>query len=237
YYEKAKKSYAKIYKKMGLGDSTYLTFASGGTFSKYSHEFQTLTPAGEDYIHICDKCAVAVNDEIISEQNACPNCGNKKLREEKAVEVGNIFKLKTKYSVPFGLRYKDEQGKEQDVIMGCYGIGLGRLMGTIVEVHHDDKGIIWPESVSPFKAHLIAVGNKKSFSKAEKFYKELHSRGIEVLYDDRDVSAGGKFAEADLMGIPYRLVVSDKTGAKIEVKKRKENKVELKNYGDLRKIL
>jgi len=243
YYEKAKKAYYKIFRRVGLSSSTYLTLASGSTFSKYSHEFQTLTPAGEDLIYICKKCNIAVNEEIINEQNSCPDCGNKKLHKEKAVEVGNIFKLKTKYSAPFELRYKDSCGKEHDVVMGCYGIGLNRLVGTIVEVHHDEQGIIWPESVAPFKAHLLQISSPSSKQKskidkfAKKVYEELQRAGVEVLYDDRNVSAGEKFADADLMGMPYRLVISEKTGSKVEIKKRSGKKTQLINYGDIRKIL
>ena len=157
YYEMAKKAYVRIYKRLGIGDSTYITFASGGSFSKYSHEFQTVAAAGEDTIYICDKCKIAINKEIIAEQSTCPQCGNAKLREEKAIEVGNIFKLMTKYSTPFGLAYRDERGNMNDVIMGCYGIGITRLMGTIVELFHDDRGVIWPEEVAPFRFHLIEL--------------------------------------------------------------------------------
>ncbi|MBI4993872.1 prolyl-tRNA synthetase [Candidatus Wolfebacteria bacterium] len=228
YYEKVKKAYEKIFKAVGLGKLTYLTFASGGTFSKYSHEFQTLTQAGEDIIYICDKCHIAVNKEIIEEQSACPYCGNKNLRQDKAVEVGNIFKLKTKYSEPFNLRYKDEKGDLRDVIMGCYGIGLNRLMGTIVEIYNDKNGIIWPESVTPFKAHLLLLGQEKIKTQANKFYNNLQKSGVEILYDDRkDASPGEKFKDADLIGIPYRLVISEKNKGKIEIKKRNFNKVKL----------
>ncbi len=238
YYEKAKKSYEKIFTAMSLDKLTYLTFASGGSFSKYSHEFQTLTLAGEDIIHICDKCKIAVNKEIINEQNVCPQCGNKNLKEEKAIEVGNIFKLKTKYSASFGLRYKDEKGIEQDVIMGCYGIGLNRLMGTIVEIYHDEKGIIWPETVAPYRAHLLNLNTKTLKDKVDKIYKSLQKMGVEVLYDDReDATAGEKFKDADLMGIPYRLVISEKTGDKIEIKKRDEEKIKLVSEKELFKIM
>lgn len=237
YYEKVKAAYFRIFKRAGLGNLTILTFASGGTFSKYSHEFQTLTPAGEDKIYICEKCKVAVNQEIINEQNFCPECGNRKLKIEKAVEVGNIFKLKTKYSTPFNLKYKDEKGEEKDVMMGCYGIGLPRLLGVIVEVYHDEKGIIWPESVAPFKAHLIDLSDKQK-AIGDKLYRPLQKAGIEVLYDDRkDVSPGEKFAEADLIGIPYRLVISKKTGDKIEIKKRKEKKIKLVSEKELIRII
>jgi prolyl-tRNA synthetase len=233
YYELAKKAYVRIYKRLGIGDSTYITLASGGSFSKFSHEFQTVAAAGEDTIYICDKCKIGINKEIIAEQSTCPQCGNAKLREEKAIEVGNIFKLKTKYSTPFGLAYRDERGNMNDVIMGCYGTGITRLMGTIVELFHDDRGVIWPESVAPFRFHLIEL--KKGMGRD--LYKRLQAKGDDVLYDDREVSAGEKFADADLIGIPYRLVVSEKTGSKVEVKKRNSKNVKLVSYGTVSKLL
>jgi prolyl-tRNA synthetase len=217
YYEKVIAAYHKIYKRLGLDEITYLTYASGGSFSKYSHEFQTVAPAGEDLIYVCEKCRVAVNREIIKEQDTCPVCGNKQLTEQKAIEVGNIFKLGTRFSEPFGLKYKDQSGREQMTIMGCYGFGPSRVMGTLVEIYHDEKGIIWPESVAPYKVHLLSLNENEE---AEKIYKDLMTQGIEVLYDDRDLSAGEKFADADLIGCPYRLVVSPKT--------LKENSVEIK---------
>lgn len=236
YYEKVKAAYFDIFNRVGLGNSTLLTFSSGGTFSKYSHEFQTLSETGEDKIYVCEKCRVAINKEIIEEQNSCPECGNKKLKEEKAIEVGNIFKLKTKYSTPFDLKYRDEKGKEKEVIMGCYGIGLSRLIGTIVEIFHDAKGIIWPEPVAPYAVHLLNLETKKQ--KSDKLYDSLQKSGVEVLYDDRnDVSAGEKFAEADLIGLPYRLVISEKTGDKIEIKKRSSSEIELITEKDLMKLL
>lgn len=226
YYEKAIASYRRIFSAVGISHVTYLTFASGGTFSKYSHEFQTLTPSGEDIIHICDACELAINREIIAEQAVCPSCSGTRLREEKAVEVGNVFKLKTKYSSAFGLKFKDKDGSDKDVIMGCYGIGLTRLMGTIVEVHHDDKGIVWPAAVAPFQAHILEIGRDGAVGKAaQKLYDELQTKGVEVLYDDRsDASPGEKLAEADLIGIPNRIVVSAKTLEKerVELKKRNE---------------
>jgi len=232
YYEKAKEAYFKIFKRTGLGEKTYLTFASGGSFSKYSHEFQTTTPAGEDTIYICQKCKLAINKEIKDETPACPDCGANDFKEEKAIEVGNIFKLMTKYSKPFGLTVKNEQGEEKDIVMGCYGIGLGRILGTVVEVHHDEKGIIWPENVAPFKAHLLSLGEN---DEAGKIYKNLLEKGIEILYDDRELSAGEKFADADLIGIPYRVVVSKKSLAAggIEVKKRNESEGKVVSVGEL----
>ncbi|OGG40987.1 hypothetical protein A3A21_01310 [Candidatus Jorgensenbacteria bacterium RIFCSPLOWO2_01_FULL_45_25b] len=237
YYERAKEAYRKIFQRVGLGHVTYVTFASGGSFSKYSHEFQTLTMAGEDVIYICDKCDVAVNREILEDVGkSCPECKNTSLREEKAVEVGNVFKLKTKYSSPFGLKFKDEKGEEKEVIMGCYGIGLTRLLGTIAEVHHDDKGLVWPESVAPFRVHLIRLGEDEGVRKvADEAYEELQKKGIEVLYDDRDASAGEKLNDADLLGMPYRVVVSVKTIEKksVEVKKRDEMDARLRKLSDV----
>jgi len=238
YYDKVTVSYKKIFKKVGLDKDTYLTFASGGTFSKYSHEFQTITPYGEDKIHLCEKCGLAVNNEIINEQDSCPQCGNRKLKEEKGSEVGNIFKLKNRYSQPFNLKYKDEKGEEKEVLMGCYGIGISRLMGVIAETYNDEKGIIWPESVAPFQIHLLHIGNSPASLKfADKVYQVLQKSCIKVLYDDRkSATAGEKFSDSDLIGIPWRAVVSEKTGDKIEIKKRSEEKTELvseKNLIDL----
>jgi prolyl-tRNA synthetase len=247
YYEIVKKSYFNIFGKCGIGDKTFLTFASGGTFSKYSHEFQTLTEAGEDIIYICDKCRVAANKEIIGDlKNSCPECKKQDLRQEKAVEVGNIFKLKTKFSEPFNLDVLDEKGDKKMVIMGCYGIGLQRLMGTIVEINNDEKGIIWPEAVAPFTAHLLVLpakgekAEKEIKDACEKIYNDLTKSGIEVLYDDREnISAGEKFAEADLIGIPYRIVVSEKTMEKgsAEIKRRNSDEAELVHFDKINSFL
>ena len=240
YYEKVKAAYFRIFNQVGIGRLTYLTFASGGSFSKYSHEFQTITSAGEDKIYLCGKCKVAVNQEIIDEQKVCPQCGGEKLKIEKAIETANIFKLKTRFSEPFNLKYKDEKGKESDVMMGCYGLGPSRLMGAIVEIHHDEKGIIWPESIAPFKVHLLNLTNLsgKRQTTSDKIYNSLQKNNIEVLYDDRqDVSAGEKFADADLIGIPYRAVISEKTCGKIELKKRNEKKMRLIGEKELLKFL
>jgi len=238
YYEKAIEAYKNIFDRAGLENITYKTYASGGTFSKYSHEFQTVAKAGEDLIYICEKCHIAINKEIIEDlKHKCPLCGNTKLNEEKAVEVGNIFKLVTKYSKPFNLTYRDKDGKEKTVIMGCYGIGPQRVMGTIVEAHHDAKGIIWPEAVAPFKVHLLSLSQNEE---AQKIYDDLTKNNIEVLYDDReDVSAGEKFADSDLIGLPYRLVISQKSLASggIEIKKRSEEKAEIVNLKEIIKKL
>ncbi|MDP3986379.1 MAG: aminoacyl--tRNA ligase-related protein [Candidatus Veblenbacteria bacterium] len=235
YYERAQAAYVRVFERMGLGEDTVLTFASGGTFAKYSHEFQTLIPAGEDTIYLCADCRVAVNKEIISEQPTCPNCGAAELTETVGAEVGNIFKLKTKYSAPFALQYKDQAGKEHDVVMGCYGIGISRLMGVLAEKFHDDKGLRWPEPVAPYQVHLIRLGEEEKVTEqAAAAYHTLHQAGVEVLYDDRTESAGVKFKDADLIGIPWRLVVSEKTAGRFELKSRSEESVTLL---DLKEVL
>ena len=240
YYQKATAAYFKIFERCGLGSKTYTTLASGGTFSKYSHEFQTATPAGEDIIYVCQKCQLAINKEIKDENPICPKCQSADFKETKAVEVGNIFKLGTKYSAPFDLKYKDQNGQEQIVIMGCYGLGPTRVMGAIVETSHDDKGIIWPENVAPYKYHLLALGDDEAVKKAaDELYEKLIGNNFEVLYDDRELVAGQKFAEADLIGLPYRLVISAKTLAKssVEIKKREEEKTELIKLSKITKSL
>jgi prolyl-tRNA synthetase len=241
YYEKVKEAYFRIFKRCGLEKETFLTLASGGAFSKYSHEFQTITPFGEDEIYLCLKCKIAVNKEIIEqEKNQCPECGNKNLELKKAIEVGNIFKLKDKFTKPFDFKFKDENGKEKMVIMGCYGIGLSRVMGTAVEIHHDEKGIIWPKEVAPFDVHLIQLENSAKVKKAaESIYQDLQKKEIEVLYDDRDRSAGEKFVEADLIGIPLRIVASERTLKQncLEIKNRNKKEAKLVKIKDLAKFL
>lgn len=232
FYQKAEKAYMNVFDAAGIGKNTFKTFASGGSFSKYSHEFQTLSDAGEDTIYICDKCSVAVNDEIIEEQDKCPECGNSNLRKDKSIEVGNIFSLGTKFSKALDLAYNDENGKKHFVVMGCYGIGPGRVMGTIVEVLSDEKGIIWPDSVAPFGVHLLSLGEDKE---AEKVYNELEDNGFEVLFDDRDARPGEKFADSDLIGIPWRVVVSKKSlkDGGVEVKRRGNEESEIISVKEL----
>lgn len=232
FYEKAKQAYVNIFNRVGIGEKTYITHASGGTFSKYSHEFQTVTIAGEDAIHICEKCHIAVNAEIKGEALACPICTNKDLKQEKSIEVGNIFNLGTRFSEALDLTYQDENGDKKVVVMGSYGIGLGRVMGTIVEVFADEAGIVWPEEIAPFKVHLVSIGNDKVDVKkyTDILYQKFLDKQVEVLYDDRDVRPGEKFADSDLIGIPWRVVISEKLIA--------EKTVELKNRktGDVKKV-
>ncbi len=238
YYNRVRDAYFNIYKRLGMGDQTVLTYSSGGDFSKYSHEFQTITESGEDQIYFCKECNIAVNKEIIEDQKVCPECGKDNFEVKKAIEVGNIFKLGTRFSKAFNLTYLDDKGKSQEVIMGCYGFGPSRTMGAVVEITHDEKGIIWPESISPFRVHLLSIGESDKVKKqADKIYSDLIKKGIEVLYDDREESAGIKFAEADLIGIPYRVVVSEKTIGKSSVglKKRGEKDEVLVKVSDLEK--
>ncbi|MBL8030509.1 MAG: prolyl-tRNA synthetase [Candidatus Doudnabacteria bacterium] len=213
-------AYLKIFERLGL--KAIYTEASGGSFSKFSHEFQVEIESGEDTIYICDKCKMAKNKEVFSEDVECTNCGKTSWRQTMASEVGNIFKLETKFSESFNLQFTDQDGSKKPVIMGCYGIGTSRAMGVIVEKFHDEKGIIWPESVAPFRIHLLSLRGAEK--EAEDLYESLLNSGIEVLYDDRDISAGAKFADSDLIGIPYRVIVSPKTieQESVEIKKRSE---------------
>ncbi len=232
FYEKAKQAYLNVFERVGLGDRTFVTFASGGTFSKYSHEFQTVTDAGEDIIYVDEKKKIAINKEVYNDDVLKDLEINKKdITEQKAVEVGNIFSLGTKFSDAYGLTYLDEKGEKKPVIMGSYGIGPGRVMGTVVETLSDEKGIIWPEGISPFKIHLVLLAGKDGKAKeyADILYKKLAEKNIEVLYDDRDARAGEKFADSDLIGIPTRIVVSDKTleSKKLESKNRKTGEVKM----------
>lgn len=222
FYEKIKQAYINVYNRTGLGDTTYLTFASGGTFSKYSHEFQTVSDAGEDIIYIDEAKNIAINEEVMQDEVLQDLGVNRAdLVEKKAIEVGNIFSLGHKFSEPFGLTYKDASGAEVPVYMGSYGIGITRLIGTVVELLSDEKGIVWPESIAPFTVHLIKLGDGAT-EQAEALYTTLTHAGIEVLFDDRNAQAGEKFADADLIGIPHRIVVSERSlsSGGVEYKKR-----------------
>ena len=240
YYNVVIEAYKKVFRRLSL--DAKVTEAGGGPFTKeYTHEFQVLSPQGEDALFYCEKCDFSQNKEIANPVNppagghgagvksgdTCPKCGGK-IKEGHGIEVGNVFKLGTRYSEAFNLKYLTKEGKKEFVVMGSYGIGISRLMGTLVEVFHDEKGMMWSEAAAPFKVHLLQIGDSASVKKqAENVYEELRKAGMEVLFDDRDVPAGEKFADADLLGIPYRAVVSEKTGEKIELKKRVEEKTEL----------
>lgn len=220
YYKKVTGAYLKIFKRVGL-NKVKITEASGGSFTKkYSHEFNVLTPAGEVDLIYCENCTFAQNTEVTSakEGETCPKCAKSKLKLGKAIEVGNIFDLGKKFAEDFAVYFTDREGKKKPVVMGCYGIGDTRLVGTIVELYNDERGILWPKEVAPFAAHLVSLPGGETV--AQEVYADLTKNGIEVLWDDREVSAGVKFADADLIGIPVRLIVSQKTGKQVEVKLR-----------------
>ncbi len=228
FYETSKKAYMNVFNRVGLGDRTYITFASGGSFAKYSHEFQTVTDAGEDSIFVDEKKKIAINKEVLNDEVLSDlGLSKKDLVEKKAVEVGNIFSLGTRFSDAFELNYSDEEGNKKPVIMGSYGIGPSRVMGTVAEVLADDKGLVWPASVAPFSVHLISIGDKVK-KEADELYKKLTAKGVEVLFDDRDLRPGEKFADSDLIGIPMRVVISEKTAAEgvLEIRDRKTGEVE-----------
>lgn len=237
FYEEIKQAYVNIFQRAGIGEKTYLTFASGGTFSKYSHEFQTISEAGEDTIYVDKEKNIAINEEVLNDE-VLNDLGLKKenLAKEKAIESGNIFSLGYKFSEALDLKYKNEEGGEELVYMGSYGIGPGRLMGTVVELLSDEKGIVWPESIAPFQVHLLVLGSESTVrSKADKIYDDLVAQNIEVLFDDRDARAGEKFADSDLIGIPYRIVVSDRSiqAGGVEFKKRNSAESEIVKIEEL----
>ncbi len=239
FYQKAIGAYQNIFKRLGL--KSIVTEASGGDFSdENSHEFQVATPYGEDEVLVCQKCDFAENTEIskLKDGGKCPKC-RQKINLIKSIEVGNIFKLGCKYSHDMKLTYTDESGKDQEVIMGCYGFGPSRVMGSVVEVYHDDKGIIWPKEISPFHAHLVLLDESKK-TETNKLYEKLVKSGFEVLYDDREESAGVKLKDADLMGLAIQLIVGKKTKNSVEFRLRDGSIAKEINYdkvsGELSKI-
>lgn len=239
FYQQIIKIYLKIFSRCGLNEIK-ITEASGGSFTKkYSHEFNVITSAGEVDLIYCSSCNFAQNKEISNlkiNQN-CPYCQNK-LLNDKAIEVGNIFDLETKFSQAFDLTFINKNGEKNFVYMGCYGIGISRLMGAVVETHYDAKGIIWPEEIAPYKIHLIALDgeNKEILKNAWDLYNFFQEKKIEVLFDERiNVSPGEKLNSADLIGIPIRLLISKKTNGKIEFKKRKEKKISLLSFEEIKK--
>ncbi len=209
FFAKAREAYRKVFSRMGIGEHTYVTFASGGSFSQFSEEFQTVSEAGEDTIYVDEEKGLAVNKEVLTDEAlATLGLSREKLVEKKAIEAGNIFSLGTRFSEALGLTYMDEYGENKPVVMGSYGIGPTRLLGIIAEALSDDKGLVWPSEVAPFQYHLVALGNDPEITKiADELYGALCAKGDIVLYDDRDVRAGEKFADSDLIGIPTRIVV------------------------------
>lgn len=252
YYWEVAEAYIRVFKRVGL--DAKIVEAAGGVFTEsHTHEFQVLNDAGEDTIYVCDKCDFAQNKEVatVKEGDKCPKCQSE-VKEVKSIEVGNIFRFGDVYSRKMNVMFTDEEGTKQYPYFGSYGIGLTRLMGTLVENFHDDKGIVWPKEVAPYRAHLIQIQSSirqladKVQSSAEKVYEELKKAGVEVLFDDREgISAGEKFSDADLIGIPVRLVVSDRTlrqdsgqaGDKIEWKERHKKETELLSLGEVVKRL
>ena len=241
FYDKVTEAYITIFKRLGIGDSTYFTFASGGAFAEFSHEFQTICDAGEDVIYIDDEKHIAINEEVLRD-DVLKNLGVERasLREVKAAEVGNIFSFGTSKSEPLEFTFTDESGEKQYVVMGSYGIGPARVMGVIVELMGDDSGIIWPKNIAPYKAQIVSLGADEAvLADAKRLHDTLLEAGMETLWDDRDLSAGEKFADADLMGMPYRIVVSKKTieSGTYEVKVRNTGEVEYRNESDLQSML
>jgi len=238
YYELVTQAYLRIYKRLGM--EAILVEASGGSFSKeYSHEFQVSTPNGEDSIFHCS-CGWAQNKEIakVKKGDQCPSCKEGTIEIVKGIEVGNIFKLGIKYSKDMNLSFVDQTGKKNFVEMGCYGLGISRVMGAIVEVSHDNNGIIWPKEATPWQVHLLSLGNNPQVRKlGEEVYNLLTKQGIEVLYDDRDESPGLKLKEADLIGIALRLIVSEQNNDLIEFKPRASAEVKKVASKDLVKLI
>ena len=239
FYEATIKAYLKVFERAGIGDETFVTFASGGAFTQFSHEFQTISEAGEDIIYLHREKKIAINKEVLTD-DVMNQLGVKRdeLEEVKTAEVGNIFSFGDTKSKQLDLYFNDESGESKPVILGSYGIGITRLMGLIVEKLSDEKGMAWPESVAPFKVHLVGLNLEESDvkQKSEELYAKLTEAGVEVLFDDREeVRAGEKFADADLIGIPMRVVVSKKTLKEnsVEVKKRGEETVQLASFNDI----
>jgi prolyl-tRNA synthetase len=237
FYGEMEKVYEKVWQRLGIGHITVKTYASGGAFSKYSHEYQTFAPVGEDLIHYCPKCNVAINKEIIEDlDHACPECHSKDLEERTSIEVGNIFKLMTKFTGACEFNYTAADGSIKPVIMGCYGIGPSRLVGTLAEIYNDANGLIWPKAVAPFQIHLLSLNDKDEAMQAQimeqagKLYQDLTAAGWEVIWDDRlQASNGEKFKDSDLFGIPVRLVLGKQAlqAQSIEVKLRNQEKGDL----------
>lgn len=239
FYERAQAVYTRIFERLGLGEWTYLTFASGGAFAEFSHEFQTITDAGEDIIYLHKGKKIAINEEVLRD-DVLKKLGLRRdeLEEVKAAEVGNIFNLGTSKSEPLGLRFTDEDGVEKPVVMGSYGIGPARVMGVIVERYADEKGLVWPGNVAPAAVHLVRLGADEAVvTAADKLYGVLAQAGVAVLYDDRDeVAAGAKFADADLIGVPVRLTVSKRTleQESAEFKRRTSDETKLVKLSEVR---
>lgn len=234
-YERGAQAYQTVYARLGIGDITYRTAADGGIFTeRFSDEFQTVSEIGEDTIYVDEEKRIAINHEVYTDENIERlKLDKSKLVQKKAVEVGNIFPLETKYTDALGVYYNDDHGVKQSIVMGCYGIGISRLMGVIAELFADDRGLVWPENIAPARVYLVQIGDVAT--EAEKLYKQLMDRGIETIWDDRELRPGEKFADADLLGIPHRVVISPKTLEKnmVEYKPRTSDNTELLTVDEL----
>ncbi len=232
YYDKVIEAYKRCFDRFGMGESTFVTFASGGAFTKFSHEFQTICEAGEDVLFVNNDQSVAVNEEVLDEAVSELGITKDDLKPVKSAEVGNIFKFGTEKSEKMNIFYTDQEGNKKPIFLASYGIGITRVMGVMVEKFSDEKGIVWPASVAPYQVHLLSLGVDE---KANEIYEDLKQAGIDVLYDDRDKGAGEKFADADLMGMPYQVIVGKRSleSGKAEVKGRKTGEVEEVPFADL----
>lgn len=237
YYQQAIGAYERVYERLGLGDDTYMTFASGGAFTKFSHEFQTICEAGEDVIYLHREKNIAVNEEVLDEAVAELGINRAELEPVKTAEVGNIFNFGTQKGEEMGLNFTDQDGSEKPVYLGSYGVGVTRVMGVIAEKFADDRGLVWPESVAPARVHLVQIGNTSD--QADTLYKKLRQFDIETIWDDRDMRPGEKFADADLMGLPHRVVISPKTveAGKLEHKSRVESDSRMIDEAELTNLL
>jgi len=241
YYDAMIQSYLRVYAKLGIGDSTFLTFASGGAFTKYSHEFQTICDAGEDVIYLDRQKMIAINEEVLDDETIQKTGVNKdSLEKIKVAEVGNIFSFGTHKAEQLGLYFTDEDGQQKPVFLGSYGIGITRLVGVLTELFADDKGLVWPNSVAPYSVYLASLGDAAEVTRtADETYNYLTENGISVLYDDRDERPGEKFADADLFGIPSRIVVSQKSleAGGLEFKKRTSTDTQIVVKDQLTQVL
>jgi prolyl-tRNA synthetase len=240
YYNETIEAYKRVYQRLGIGDDTYVTFASGGAFTKFSHEFQTVCDAGEDVIYVHRGKNIAVNEEVIDDAVQELGISRDELEKVKTAEVGNIFNFGSQKTDEMGLKYTDKDGQQASVYMGSYGIGVTRVMGVIAEKMSDERGLVWPQNIAPFKVYLARLGTEDNVvAAADTLYEDLRNVGVEVLYDDRDARPGEKFADADLLGIPHRVVVSAKTIEQnvFEYKSRTDNETSMVNLEKLKTIL
>ena len=231
YYESTKPAYMNVFRRMGIGEDTFITFAAGGAFTKFSHEFQTICEAGEDVVYINREKNIAINEEVLTDETLeSLGITREELTRVTTAEVGNIFNFGQQKAADLNLKVKDATGTEAPVWMGSYGVGVTRLAGVLVEKFADEKGIVWPESVAPFLVHLVGLNTDDAEIReyTDGIYESLKERGVEVLYDDRDARGGEKFADSDLIGIPYRVVVSKRAKEEglFEVVRRKNGEIE-----------